>query len=57
MPRLYVLLFWIITGVLLFAISQNYYQGNPILSSSVYIVMGIMVVLVLCDEITKHLTS
>ena len=55
--RLYLILFWIIVGILLAAVGQNFTLGQSILSNDVFIVMGILVVLVFCDEVLKSLNS
>lgn len=55
--RLYLILFWIIVGILLVAVGQNFTLGQSILSNDVFIVMGILVVLVFCDEVLKSLNS
>ena len=36
---------------------QNVALGQSILSNDVFVLMGICVVLVLCDEVTKYLNS
>ena len=55
--RLYLILFWIIVGILLAAVGQNFSLSQSILSNDVFVVMGILVVLVFCDEILKSLNS
>ena len=37
--------------------AQNFFLGQSILSNDVFILMGICVVQVLCDEITRHLNN
>jgi len=43
--------------ILLLSIAQNYFLNNPLLSNDIFIVMGIIVVLVFLDEITKSLNN
>lgn len=55
--RLFLLLFWLFVLSLLFAMGQNVYQNDSILSNDVFILMAICVILVLCDEVTRYLNS
>ena len=55
--RLYLILFWLFVAGLLAAMGQNVYRGETLLSNDVFVLMAICVVLVLCDEVTKHLNS
>ena len=55
--RLFLLLFWVCIGVVFASIGQNFFMNVSILSNDVFILIGIIVVLVFCDEITKSLNS
>lgn len=55
--RFFMLLFWLFVISLIAAMVQNFVRSESILSNDVFILMGICVILVLCDEITTHLNS
>ena len=55
--RLFLILFWIFVFILVASILQNYLLKKALLSNDVFIAMGITVVLVFLDEITKNLNN
>lgn len=55
--RFFQILFWLFVTSLILAMAQNFFLGQSILSNDVFILMGICVVQVLCDEITRHLNN
>ena len=55
--RFFQILFWLFVSSLILAMAQNFFLGQSILSNDVFILMGICVVQVLCDEITRHLNN
>jgi len=55
--RLYVLVFWIFTAILVIAIVSNIYYERLVLTTEILTAMGIIVVAVLCDQLTRGLES
>jgi len=55
--RLYLILYWVCIIILSLAILQNHLNEESILSNDVFILIGIIVILVFLDEVTRSLSE